>query len=575
MAAQIGEESQMARSGAMRRLSGITGSNAGIRLFLFALPLLLVGGSARPTVGQCTVAALQAAAPADTTIVSAERLVEPVPHCRVEGYVTATNPGPNRDNFRLQLPERSAWNGRFYFIGVGGAGGFLPTDSQTPRGNPIVRGFAVAGTDKGHQGDVLDWSFQKDPVKALDNAHRGAHLTTVAAQQLTRAYYRATRMYRYHTGCSGGGAMGIAAMQEHPQDYDGVLLGWPGGHHPDPRKDGVARNYATMLREVMREPAAWVSPAKRAFAEGEALKACDAADGARDEMIWDHRLCRFDFATLICKAGDRPDCLTRPEATTLNNIVRETAAPISNMTMWGFYLGEVPPPWDPSPAAENVKKSAAAYVILNGWARLHLNQPTRDVIRQPLNDAEIDQILQRQAAVSMTVPGGKVGFDAFARQGSKALFFVGVSDPCCSNVAMEQYMIDVARQTGWPRLDRTAKLYEVPGWGHCGGGTGPDDGQDRMLQALIDWVEHGKAPSGIVMHRGADRAQMMFAQAKGSTTAGVSIPPATGRSRDFLVCPFPMVSTYNASKSSLPDAVYEARNWSCRPAEAPSEKART
>lgn len=545
-----------------------------LRLATPLLVALIVSGSAPAIVGQCTVGALQAAAPADTTIVSAERLVEPVPHCRVEGYVTAVNPGPNRNNFRLQLPDRSAWNGRFYFIGVGGAGGFLPTDSQTPRGNPIVRGFAVAGTDKGHQGDVLDWSFQSDPVKALDNAHRGAHVTTVAAQQLTRAYYGAKRMYRYHTGCSGGGAMGIAAMQEHPADYDGVLLGWPGGHHPDPQKDGVARNYATMLREVTREPGAWVSPAKRKLAEGEALKACDSADGANDEMIWDHRLCRFDFTNLVCKGADGPDCLTRPEATTLNNIIRNTAAPISNMTMWGYYLGDLPPPWDPSPAAENVKKSAAAYVILNGWARLHLNQPTRDVMREPLRDDEIERILERQAAVSMTVPGGTVGFDAFARMGGKALFFVGVSDPCCSNLANEQYMIDVAKKMGWGRLNRTAKLYEVPGWGHCGGGTGPDDGADRMLQALIEWVESGKAPQGIVMHRGADRAQMVFAQAKGSTTAGVSVPESTGRSRDFLVCPFPMVSIFDRTKA-MPGAVFDARNWSCRPSPAPQDKART
>jgi feruloyl esterase len=546
-----------------------------VRIIAPLLAAGIVGGGAPATVGQCSVAAMQASAPADTTIVSAERLTSPVPHCRVEGYVTATNPGPNRDNFRLQLPERGAWNGRFYFIGVGGAGGFLPTESQTPRGNPIVKGFAVAGTDKGHQGDVLDWSFNSDPVKALDNAHRAAHLTTLAAQRLTRAYYGARRMFRYETGCSGGGDMGIRAMQDHPEDYDGVLLGWPGGHHPDPRKDGVARNYATMLREVMREPGAWVSPAKRAFAEAKALEACDIADGARDEMIWDHRLCRFDFTTLLCRGGDAPDCLTRPEATTLNNIIRQTAAPISNMTMWGFYLGDVPPPWNASASPDNVRKSAAAYVILNGWARLHLAQPDRDVIKQPLSEQEIALILERQAATSLNVPGGRVGFEDYARRGGKAIFFTGVSDPCCSNVAMEQYFIDVANKMGWAQLERTAKYYEVPGWGHCGGGTGPDDGQDRMLQALIDWVEQGRTPQGIVMHRGADRAQLMFATAPGSGAAGVTVPKSTGRPRDFLVCPFPMIATFDPPKVSNPEAVYDAMNWTCRPSPPPRDKART
>jgi hypothetical protein len=59
-------------------------------------------------------------------------------------------------------------------------------------------------------------------------------------------------------------------------------------------------------------------------------------------------------------------------------------------------------------------------------------------------------------------------------------------------------------------------------------------------------------PRGIVMHRGADRAQTMFADAKGSTTAGVTIPQSNGRSRDFLVCPFPEVSGFDRSKPQRP-----------------------
>src|SRR5579883_2957182 len=73
---------------------------------------VVTGASAATT---CDVASMQAAAPKDTTIVTAERLELPVPHCKVEGYVTVTNPGPNRDNFRLQLPDRREWNYRFFF----------------------------------------------------------------------------------------------------------------------------------------------------------------------------------------------------------------------------------------------------------------------------------------------------------------------------------------------------------------------------------------------------------------------------------------------------------------------------
>ena len=515
-----------------------------------------------PTVPGCDVASMQAAAPKDTTITAAAWVEAPVRNCRVDGYVTTTNPGPNRNNFRLQLPAREAWNHRYYFIGLGGAGGSVPTDSQIPRGNPLVKGFAVAGTDKGHQSDALDWSFQTDPAKALDNAHRGAHVTTLAAQQLTRAFYGRGEMYRYHTGCSGGGDMGIKAMEMHPEDYDGVLLGWPGGNHPDPAKRNPAANFHTMIREMTREPGAWISPAKRQFVDRKVMEACDMADGAKDQMIWDHRLCHFDFNSLLCKGADGPECLTAPEARTFAAIVRKTSAPISNTSMW-TYLGAVPPPWDPSPDAANAQKTAAAYVILNGWARTQLHEPSRDVVKQPLSPAELTRIMVGQARDGGSEFGKNADIGAFLRRGGKALFFVGVSDPCCSNLNNEQYIRDITKQYGAALVARQTRLYEVPGWGHCGGGTGPTDGQDAMLAALIDWVEKNKAPEGIAMHRGADRAKLMFASA-GPTTAGVAIPAPTGQSRDFLVCPFPKVSVFDKAKAAIPGAVFDARNWSCR-----------
>jgi feruloyl esterase len=511
----------------------------------------------------CDVASMQAAAPADTMIVSAHWLDQPVRNCRVDGYVRTTHPGPNRNNFRLQLPEKRDWNRRYYFIGVGGSGGSVPTESQIPRGNPLVKGFAVAGTDKGHQTDALDWSFQTDPAKALDNAHRGAHVTTVAAQQLTRAFYGVARMYRYHSGCSGGGDMGVKAIHLHPEDYDGVLLGWPGGTHPDPAKAGPSQNFANMLRAVTREPGAWISPAKRKFVEGKVIAACDMTDGARDDMIWDHRLCRFDFATLACKGADDGQCLTPAEVRTFDQMVRTTQSPISNPSMWS-YIGNTPPPWNPSPSRENAARTAAAYVILNGWARTQLGQPDRDILKNPLTREEEVRIDAGQARDGGSVPGGAdVRIASFARNGGKAIFFVGVSDPCCSNLALENWFRQTIARAGPAVVDRSARLYQVPGWGHCGGGTGPTDGQDRMLAALIDWVEQDKAPEGIVMHRGADRAQLMFASA-GATISGVPIEQPTGPSRDFLVCPYPLVSVFDRSKAGVPGAVWDARNWSCR-----------
>ena len=91
---------------------------------------------------------------------------------------------------------------------------------------------------------------------------------------------------------------------------------------------------------------------------------------------------------------------------------------------------------------------------------------------------------------------------------------------------------------------------------------GPSDHADRLLLALIDWVEEGKAPGAVVMHRGAERAQYIFRTS--ASESGVVIQAPTGVARDFLVCRFPMVSVFDRSKAKVPGAVYEAANWSCK-----------
>jgi hypothetical protein len=53
--------------------------------------------------------------------------------------------------------------------------------------------------------------------------------------------------------------MGMMAMQKYPRDYDGVLLGWPGGRPPNPSKRGQI-DHAIYVEELNREPGAWLSP---------------------------------------------------------------------------------------------------------------------------------------------------------------------------------------------------------------------------------------------------------------------------------------------------------------------------
>ena len=431
----------------------------------------------------------------------------------------------------------------------------------------MVKGFAVAGTDTGHTAHLLDWGFLSDPAKAIDHIHRGAHVVAVATQQITKAYYGTDRLFRYHSGCSGGGRMGSEAVQRHPEDFDGVLIGGNALLHrprPDLPRWADWANFVSMVRETTREPGSWPSPAKLKFAEERVTAACDMTDGVKDDIIWDHRQCEFDFNTLKCQAGDGPECLTQPEITTIENLLRDTRIPISNMGSWSF-LGAVPPPWDPTPSVENMPKTSAALVILTTWARTYLDEPDRDIVKNPLTDAEIAKMGEVQKAIGFGAPVNP-DLEGIEAAGMKIIFWNGVSDSCCSNVSLEESYIDLAktRNDDLSRVAEFAKLYHIPGMAHCGGGTGPDDGPDQLLQAMVEWVENGESPGAVAMHRGNDRATPIFADTSAPAESGVQIPVASGASRDFLVCPFPGTSVFDVSKTDVPGAVYEAENWTCR-----------
>jgi len=136
----------------------------------------------------------------------------------------------------------------------------------------------VAGSDTGHQNGSLDWSFLgKSEAKALDHRNRGAHVSTVAAQAITKAYYNADELYRYHSGCSGGGRMGMEAILNYPEDYDGVLLGEPGIGPTFGAETMVA--FIHMSQELTREPGAFVSPEKLVMLDQKVTEHCDPLDG--------------------------------------------------------------------------------------------------------------------------------------------------------------------------------------------------------------------------------------------------------------------------------------------------------
>lgn len=279
----------------------------------------------------CDTESVQRMAPADTSVAFAAREGE---LCRVVGYVSTRDPGPNKVLFTLGLPNN--FNGRYIYLGVGGAAGNLPP----LRPELIAKGFAVSGSDGGTGAKhYSDFSFKSNPAKLADFRGRGVHVVAAATQQITRTYYNQPDIHRYISGCSGGGSMGIVnALRFGNQDFDGFVVGatpWPG-------HNAFKAEVFRLAQYLQTHPQAWISPELLKKADAAILAAYDATDGAVDGIIADQRnIGDFDLQILRKSGFSEPqirmfDLVRKPSTFKLpdGRIAVQPGYSITNVASW-------------------------------------------------------------------------------------------------------------------------------------------------------------------------------------------------------------------------------------------------
>jgi feruloyl esterase len=480
----------------------------------------------------CNAAAFQKIAPADTVIAFAARGAGRKPVCTIYGHVTTRDPGPNRIAFELTLPGQS--NGRFLYIGIGGAGGYLPAIPA----KLVDQGYAIAGSDKGTDAaSIQDFSFMADKAKALDYDHRALHVTAQVTQQIARTYYGVPKLHRYMTGCSGGGHMGMNNARFYgAQDFDGIIAG------ACPMfTEAYLANVGRITQYIQKHPEGWLSPALLARAERAIIAAYDMTDGARDRIIHDDRNIRnFDLG-ILRKIGFTPAQIATFE------VMRQTyryngtrvppggtipGFPINTVSNWSYFvMGSKPPPW------KNSAQAPVADIVASGAPFLYVLSDT--MIRGKLG-AQVDYVngvdfTSRADLVRLEGPPAEhaaFDFGAFARGGGKLIFYQGVADESVPYTTMIGEFAAMGKQ--FPDLAQWARLYAIPGLMHCTGGLGPDDAPDQLLEAMANWVEKGVPPQAPVATR-------------------------MGAARSFLLCPDPKRARLK-SPGADPS---KAENWTC------------
>ncbi len=409
-------------------------------------------------------------------------------YCRVEGVIDRRKGAAGVEygiGFALLLPAN--WNGRLLFMGGSGfngtivdAYGLLATGDEAA----LARGFAVVSSDGGHKGAPFDVAFLKDQQAAMDFALLAVPTVTHLGQELVTTYFGRGPHHTYSDGCSTGGREGMMAAERYPALFDGIIAGDPAMRSGNTRISGWAATVA-FNRIAPKDAAGKPLPLKAFPAEDQKLLAaavaaqCDGLDGLKDGLILNLAACRFDPKVLQCKSGKNAGCLSAPQVKALQTAFGSPRDALGKAVYPPF-------PYDLGLLGEQVGNSASRV-------------PTSGL--NPYNDSPSPISLDVQAELEraradpvemLTDTADWTDLGSFYRRGGKIIFYHGASDPWYSLYDTLDYV--QRNKIANPEFD-ASRFYSVPGMAHCS-----DGGLERfdLLNAIVEWVEHDKAPSRII-----------------------------------------------------------------------------
>ena len=457
--------------------------------------------------------------------------------CRIAGVLRPT--GDSEIRFEVWMPEQG-WNGRLLGVGNGGFAGAIGYGQFVAY---LKRGFAVAGSDAGHQAEAEDasWAFGH-PEKIKDFGWRAVHLTTERSKQIVAVYYGKPQDHAYFDSCSDGGREALMEAQRFPADYDGILAGAPANAWSTMIASGVSG-----IQTQINDPRAFISDLKLQAIQKAALDACDAQDGVKDGVIADPAKCHFDSNVLLCKAGENLDCLTHPQLIALNTIYEGSKDSHGKLIFPGFTMGDETG-WREWVTGSAPGASSSVQYVQNYFRYMVTGDPKWNVLTANVDEA-LNLSREKSAAdLDSTNPD----LSKFSARGGKLILYHGWNDQAISPWNTIAYYKQVQQTMGAQKTESFTRLYMVPGMEHCYGGPGatafgqfgigtakgPSNG---LFDSLQNWVEKG-APDDAV-----------FAT-KYAPGADGAMKPAMTRP----LCAYPAVATYSGTGDPM-----DAANFAC------------
>jgi len=418
-------------------------------------------------------------------------------YCRARGAIEVTDSSKTfaEIQFEMRLPEQ--WNGRFMMAGCGGFCGSLLPDKpghSNSINEALKRGYAAISHDSGHQ--ALIWQTQwaiENPLALELWAHKVLPTVAEVGVELSQNLYGEPPRYKYFSGCSNGGRLGLMAAQRYPNLFDGIAAG--GGIFD---LSGMAGLWGNWL--LNQKPA--LSAEKIALIRQRVMQQCDTLDGQHDNLIANPSACKIDFQDFQCRADrDQKNCLAKNEATMLNQLyggVRDehgeyiypALLPGSEYYSDLWLFGSEKQPGFGVLASQSYQQLLAADVLKKD------NQTST-----PFTPISTHTMQEWIAASSVPEQTDAVNPDlsSLKKFGTKLFIYQGWADPLVIPQPIVDYYQQATDLAGGPNeISPYARLFIVPGMGHCWERPGPAPDYFDPLLAVERWVEQGEAPDFIV-----------------------------------------------------------------------------
>ncbi|MGT2491945.1 tannase/feruloyl esterase family alpha/beta hydrolase [Cupriavidus basilensis] len=484
-------------------------------------------------------------------------------YCKVLGAIRPVDVTAPDINFQVNLP--STWNNKALQMGGGGLDGTVVTgdgaftSQPASVANALKQGYVTYGSDSGH--DASGGGAFALNNEALANFGRlQIKKTHDAVKAIVKARYGSPPTHSYFIGGSQGGHEALIAAQFYPEDYDGIVSGFPAYNVTMMH---VASNRLRQGALYANGGAGWINAAKMKLIFNAAMSACDTLDGVADGIVGNPNGAACTALTSKLAVADATNPLRCAGGTDAGDTCLVRCAD----------RNRGPPQLPLQPAASPSQPASAVTASGRSWTAPHSSPkasaprppystpPSGDAFQYTISDTTVRYIITKNLSidsiqgfqpstwqnriveVSEMLDASYVDLDAFRAKGGKMLMFHGTNDSSITPYNSIDYYTRLVTRYTQTTADTFSRFYLIPGFGH---GSGQFQSRVDWLAALDTWVANGTAPAKLVATDGNSDA---------TTTA------TNGRTRP--VCLYGTYPKYTGPASPTQAQQNDAANFTC------------